>query len=101
MLVVVACLACFAQGVPQLDFDRFNNFNQIQRPDNQRNQQRISGLPSYDPYQPEKSAEIPIVLGERRCDNIYHGTILPCLLRPDLPPYSYSTTEDYNMEYKK
>ena len=65
MLVVVACLACFAQGVPQLDFDRFNNFNQIQRPDNQRNQQRISGLPSYDPYQPEKSAEIPIVLGER------------------------------------
>ena len=35
------------------------------------------------------------------CDNIYHGEILPCLLRPHLPSFSYSTERYYNMEYKK
>ena len=35
------------------------------------------------------------------CDNYYHGAILPCLLRPELPPYSYSTERAYNIEYKK
>lgn len=35
------------------------------------------------------------------CDNIYHGSYLPCLLRPELPPFSYSTESGYNTEYKK
>ncbi len=35
------------------------------------------------------------------CDNIYHGAILPCLLRPDLPPFSYKYEHAYNQEYKK
>ena len=35
------------------------------------------------------------------CDNIYHQAILPCLLRPELPPFSYSTERYYNIEYKK
>ena len=35
------------------------------------------------------------------CDNYYHGLILPCLLRPELPPFSYSTESMYNTEYKK
>ena len=26
------------------------------------------------------------------CDNYYNGAVLPCLSRPWLPPYSYSTT---------
>merc|ERR1712170_37005 len=65
------------------------------------NNRIINDLPVIDPYQPEKAPEIPLRLGERRCDNIYHGAILPCLLRPELPPFSYSTTEAYNSEYKK
>ena len=39
-----------------------------------------------------------ILLG---CDNFYNGAILPCLLRPWLPPYSYSTTEADNGEYRR
>ena len=35
------------------------------------------------------------------CDNSYNGEVLPCLLRPDVPPFSYSTERAYNMEYKK
>ena len=35
------------------------------------------------------------------CDNVYHGVILPCLLRPDLPPFSYLPAFGYNTEYKK
>jgi hypothetical protein len=35
------------------------------------------------------------------CDNIYHGAILPCLMRPQLPPFSYSTERGYNTEYRK
>ena len=77
-------------------------------------------LPVPDPYQPEKAPNIPIELGSRSkflvsfynnsnfgldyfsgCDNIYHGAIMPCLLRPELPPFSYSTERYYNMEYKK
>ena len=81
---------------------------------------KINDLQTLDPYQPEKAPNIPVLLGERRkklqshdsyhsfkksnvsgCDNIYHGAIMPCLLRPQLPPYSYSTETYYNMEYKK
>jgi len=58
-----------------------------------------TGLPTPPLYQPEKAAEVPIRVGERRCDNFYHGSILPCLIRPWLPPYSYSTTEGNNGEY--
>merc|ERR1711994_507291 len=60
-------------------------------------------LHSYTSYQfkPEKSPEVPVKLGERRCDNSYDGGIPPCLLRPWLPPYSYSTTEVDNGEYKR
>ena len=35
------------------------------------------------------------------CDNYYAGEIPPCLLRPWLPPYSYSTTEADNGEYRR
>ena len=35
------------------------------------------------------------------CDNYYNGAIPPCLLRPWLPPYSYSTTEADNGEYRR
>nr|XP_040580403.1 uncharacterized protein LOC121128875 [Lepeophtheirus salmonis] len=52
-------------------------------------------------YQPEKPPVVPILIGEKRCDSIYHGTILPCLLRPELPPFSYSTEVSYNTEYRK
>merc|ERR1712107_388789 len=62
---------------------------------------KINDLPSLDPYQPEKPPNVPIKLGHRRCDNIYHEAILPCLLRPELPPFSYSTERYYNIEYKK
>merc|ERR1712113_901691 len=60
-------------------------------------------LPSYASFQlkPEKSPNVPVKLGERRCDNSYDGGIPPCLLRPWLPPYSYSTTEVDNGEYKR
>merc|ERR1712002_1443217 len=58
-------------------------------------------LPSQSFYQPEKSPDIPVQLGERRCDNYYNGQILPCLLRPWLPPFSYSTTEGINGEYRR
>ena len=27
------------------------------------------------------------------CDNYYNGEVMPCLMRPWLPPFSYSTTE--------
>jgi len=62
---------------------------------------KINDLPTLDPYQPEKPPVVPIKLGHRRCDNIYHQAILPCLLRPELPPFSYSTERYYNIEYKK
>merc|ERR1712241_552806 len=58
-------------------------------------------LPELKPYQPEKQPNVPIKLGHRRCDNIYHQAILPCLLRPELPPFSYSTERYYNTEYKR
>ncbi|XP_023327189.1 uncharacterized protein LOC111700490 [Eurytemora carolleeae] len=58
-------------------------------------------LPAQTPYQPVQSPKIQVYLGERRCDNYYNGAVLPCLSRPWLPPYSYSTTEAYNGEYKK
>lgn len=61
----------------------------------------INDLPFLHPYQAKKPDKAPIVLGERRCDNIFHGEILPCLLRPELPPFSYSTETAYNVEYKK
>eukprot|EP00092_Neocalanus_flemingeri_P008952 GFUD01009631.1.p1 GENE.GFUD01009631.1~~GFUD01009631.1.p1 ORF type:complete len:102 (-),score=18.33 GFUD01009631.1:65-370(-) len=61
----------------------------------------LDGLPSQNLYQPEKSPEIPVGIGVRRCDNFYNGHIPPCLLRPWLPPYSYSTTETDNGEYKR
>merc|ERR1712025_1507590 len=60
-----------------------------------------AGLPSYHPYQPEPPEKIQVREGERRCDNFYHGHIPPCLLRPWLPPFSYSTTEGNNGEYRK
>ena len=78
----------------------------------------LDGLPSQNFYQPEKSPNIPILPGERRqylfwlrlklyhskdqinwpflssgCDNYYNGEVMPCLMRPWLPPFSYSTTE--------
>merc|ERR1712127_628586 len=59
------------------------------------------GLPSQSFYQPEKAPEIPVNIGERRCDNYYDGQTPPCLARPLLPPYSYSTTEGNNGEYRK
>merc|ERR1711971_1013312 len=63
----------------------------------------LEGLPNIVPFQPNqiKGEVIPVYLGERRCDNLYHGEIPPCLLRPWLPPYSYSTTESYNAEWRK
>merc|ERR1712038_1656020 len=39
--------------------------------------------------------------GQRRCDNYYNGEVMPCLMRPWLPPFSYSTTEGNNGEYKR
>merc|ERR1712048_1102512 len=60
-----------------------------------------AGLPSYQPYQPEPPEKIRVKVGERRCDNFYHGHIPPCLLRPWLPAFSYSTTEGNNGEYRK
>merc|ERR1739848_644110 len=56
---------------------------------------------NYQLYRPEKAAEIPVEVGERRCDNSYDGGVPPCLLRPWLPPYSYSTTEVDNGEYRR
>ena len=35
------------------------------------------------------------------CDNYYNGEVMPCLMRPWLPPFSYSTTEGNNGEYKR
>jgi len=61
----------------------------------------LEGLPSQTFYQPEKSPNIPILPGERRCDNYYNGEVMPCLMRPWLPPFSYSTTEGNNGEYKR
>merc|ERR1712107_85131 len=61
----------------------------------------LDGLPSQNLYQPEKSPNIPILPGERRCDNYYNGEVMPCLMRPWLPPFSYSTTEGNNGEYKR
>merc|ERR1712223_381458 len=61
----------------------------------------LDGLPSQNFYQPEKSPNIPILPGERRCDNYYNGEVMPCLMRPWLPPFSYSPTEGNNGEYKR
>merc|ERR1712013_155376 len=61
----------------------------------------LDGLPSQNFYQPEKSPNIPILPGERRCGNYYNGEVMPCLMRPWLPPFSYSTTEGNNGEYKR
>merc|ERR1719211_242485 len=59
--------------------------------------QEVSVKDSIPPYNlqfsPEKNPEVPIKRGEKRCDNIYHGEILPCLLRPHLPSFSYSTEQ--------
>merc|ERR1712018_234515 len=61
----------------------------------------LTDTSSYQLYRPEKAPEIPVKLGERRCDNSYDGGVPPCLLRPWLPPYSYSTTEVDNGEYRR
>eukprot|EP00090_Calanus_glacialis_P026745 TRINITY_DN42048_c0_g1_i1.p1 TRINITY_DN42048_c0_g1~~TRINITY_DN42048_c0_g1_i1.p1 ORF type:complete len:100 (-),score=10.80 TRINITY_DN42048_c0_g1_i1:102-401(-) len=61
----------------------------------------LAGLPNQELFQPEKASEIPIDLGERRCDNFYNGHIPPCLLRPWVPPFSYSTMETDNGEYRR
>merc|ERR1711963_1261957 len=61
---------------------------------------KIYDFPSYN-YTIEKPPNVAIKVGDYLCDNYYHGAILPCLLRPELPPYSYSTEFFYNMEYKK
>ena len=34
------------------------------------------------------------------CDNYYHGSLLPCLTRPWLPPFSYRVQELDNGEVK-
>merc|ERR1712210_49632 len=46
----------------------------------------LEGLPSQTFYQPEKSPNIPILPGERRCDNYYNGEVMPCLCAPGSPP---------------
>jgi len=61
----------------------------------------LESLPIQQLYQPQPPAKIPVTYGERRCDNYYAGEIPPCLLRPWLPPYSYSTTEADNGEYRR
>merc|ERR1719244_365806 len=61
----------------------------------------LEGLPYQTFYQPEKSPKVPVLIGERRCDNYYNGQIMPCLERPWLPAFSYSTTEYDNGEYRK
>merc|ERR1712018_486039 len=58
------------------------------------------GLPVQQLYQPTPAPKIPVRQGERRCDNFYNGEIPPRLLRPWLPPFSYSTTEGDNGEYR-
>jgi len=58
-------------------------------------------LPQQTLYQPQPPPKIAVKQGERRCDNIYNGGVLPCLLRPWLPDFSYSTTESYNGEYRR
>merc|ERR1712037_804936 len=72
-------------------------------PDPRSRQSSFEGPPPYQPgYQPEKSPSVPIPVGVRRCDNYYNGgSVLPCLMRPQLPPFSYSTEKYYNTEYKK
>jgi len=61
----------------------------------------LEGLPSQQIFQPKPPPKVPVRDGERRCDNYYNGAIPPCLLRPWLPPYSYSTTEADNGEYRR
>jgi len=99
IVLLVTLFAGISFGAPQYPrrngggFGRNNNAVQIRN--------RVNDLPVYDPFQPEKAPEVPIKLGERRCDNVYNGSILPCLLRPQLPPFSYSTERSYNQEYKR
>jgi len=64
-------------------------------------QNPLEELPTQQLYQPQPQPKIPVREGERRCDNFYHGGVLPCLLRPWLPDYSYSTTEADNGEYRR
>jgi len=61
----------------------------------------LENLPTQQLFQPQPPPNVPIRDGERRCDNFYNGAIPPCLLRPWLPPYSYSTTEADNGEYRR
>jgi len=64
------------------------------------------GLPELVAYEPQQLPRIPLYDGERRCDNEYTMNggkpgVLPCLARPWLPPFSYSTTEAWNGEYRR
>merc|ERR1712113_478003 len=60
-------------------------------------------LPVFILAKPQYSSSgIPAnVLDGLPSQNFYHGEVMPCLMRPWLPPFSYSTTEGNNGEYKR
>merc|ERR1719175_118222 len=60
-----------------------------------------AGLPVYKNFNPSPPPRIQVKLEERRCDNSFTGGVPPCLVRPWLPPFSYSTTVAYNGEYRR